>query len=432
MSTKKLSEGLSRGSIANLSTDIATNNVRSVDRFFIPRQKVVSFRPRWTGNCPLIFMPIGAKDSDGDFLPPVVSSEYGESAFTDFFLWMPVVNFVGSIKKVGFTLYDPIMAYNGEYDPDRNPYIAFRNTIISLVRQGKREAWKSFVFKSENNKEGPILPEPTVAYFFQGLVFQEGRGATVSSKGLPVGLRDEDEHLPVIIASKACGDAILQTIRGLYQPDDESDPIDIFQGNPAKYLVIANPEKHVPRMFKVGHDEAMTSTDVDEDDIFGQVVPTENDSDGEAFSTYQVYAEDRVNLMIANKRGKGFKDFALKPFPWGKIELTRKRVHARWRPLHELIRVTPHEEQVRMICEALADKPELVAAGFPEHSEFYNDDVARITRRRTSVRIPEHNLSDDLDIATSLLGDEVMTGENLKLEPDVDSSTADSILDLDW
>ncbi|GIW89728.1 MAG: hypothetical protein KatS3mg109_0160 [Pirellulaceae bacterium] len=430
---------LSQGSVADLN-DSLFSELSQTAQYFAPGADVTHFLPQWTKPCPTIFMPIGERDTEGNFLPPAIVSEYGEARPTNFYMRLPIVKYVGSISKVSFVLFDPFAVRRGEYSVDRNPYIVFRNNIKAWVKSEKKPEWKDIVFKDEDSKESPPLPAPAEAFFFQGLVFQEGRGAVVNRRGLPVGLHDNDRWLPIIVTSKACGMSIVQAV--MSQFTNEESPIDVFQGNPAKFFVIANPEKHPKRIYQVTNQAMPESPDESEesDDFFGQGLLDIGASSSEGgFSTYTVDVEDRVNLMIA--KGKSFQDVALRPFNWGKIEGVRQRVHARWRPLHSVLRVTPHEEQVRLLCEAFADKPELVRAGFPESSEFYNEDVARVAKGRVSVAMPSASLSDDVEAATSLFGDDSITGDMLrndplaahaKSQPKREKADSDLGLDFDW
>lgn len=429
---KVVGTGKIRGNVADLGKDSLYSALSVGAKFFDPSLNVSHFKAGWESDCPLIFMPVGELDEESN-IKPAFNFSTGEPLASNFYQRLPVVRYFGSARRVEFPLFDPFAAHNGTYDPARNPYIVLRNAIQQWSKRDTHAKWKTLLDKPREagDKEGAVLPKYSEHYFFHGLVYQDGRGYVGDAKGTPRGLQSRDTTLSVISCSRNAGEQLINLVEhyanGKGVPGAEE--LNLLNGKHPHFIVMSNPKKHPEQVYNPAAARGMVSDmsasvdmdmDVDMESQFqsqlGQL-DVDDDAAGGGFSQYVVTALPSVTVSI--KKGKAFKAAPFPPFPFGKIERWMNKIRQNYRPIQDLFNIPTHEEQIRMICSALEDKPELLQAAFPENSEHCTEDVRRTVNNRSAMRLRGSlDLGDDLqqDPMAFMTGgtDPLLSGEDLR------------------
>ena len=362
--------------------------------FFADGVKPAHFLPSWKGDNPLVFVPVGEFDSEGKMREPFDFTT-GDPMPTNWYFRLPVVSYMGSRRKVEFPLFDPFAMLDGTYDVATNPYVWLRSTITHMSKQEKYKHWKPLL-EREGEKEGAMLPKYTERYFFQGAVFQEGRGYVGDARGRPRGLQTGDKHLAVVSMGRNAGEQVVNLVLEFSREREGHAAVNLLDGQQPRYIVFANPDKHHPTTYdptmvgQIQKDIATAAAESNMDD-FTQAVGSidQSASDDGGFTSYTVAAVPRVIVKV----GKTTK--VLPPFPWGRSQAWSDSVRARYRPISSLFKIPSHEEQIRLICSALEDRPEILAAAFPPNSQYFTADVARTISNRQSISAGSLGLSDE-------------------------------------
>lgn len=428
------------GSVASLGRDSLFSGLNIGAKFFDPAITVSHFQPKWTGDCPLIFMPVGQLGESGEILPAFNFST-GEAIPSDFFMRLPVVSFMGSANKVEFPLFDPFAARSGDYDITGNPYLALLDAVKKFSRLESHKHWDALL-KARTKDEGAVLPRQQERYFFQGLVFQDSRGFVGDKKGTPRGLQERDSKLCVISMSRNAGERLVSLIEHYAAGGmDGADSINLLDGKKGYYIVIANPDKHQETAYNPAAvqalDKSILSSSMESDglEVFSKSMgELEVDTDDRGTTFVENVIAALPTVLVSLKSGKTRKSYAFPSYPFGKDPTVMNKIRMKYQSLPSIFHIPSHEDQIKLICRALEDKPEVLAAAYPENSVFFTEDVRRTISNRGAIRlrgVAAMGDSVDADPMAMLTGgtSTVMTGSDLKASSDADFSI-DSLLGL--
>lgn len=411
MSEGRQGAELSRGSVADLRSSLFGGLAIGAN-YFKPGLQIHLATPRWQKACPLVFMPLPViSREDGNRLLPPYNYVSGQFQPTDYFVRLPTVNYMGSAKRVEFPLFDPYLEARGGYDVQSNPYIVLRSAVRDQVKKGRKE-WSTLLQQVEGDTDSAVLPKQTETYFFSALVFQEEAGFVGDIKGNPMGFRDRDVNFPIVALKRGLGQRVVSMIEE-FMRGTEAFPggRNLLAGDEhSHYFVIYNPAHHMESSFDpVAAASATAAVMVDPTKLMSNSLDAgqwaaqfssmgATDDEGSRASTdargYEIAALPRVTVNIKVAGKTQLKPIAMNPFSWMTSPHYQELFVRRWSPLHQFFMIPTHKEQIRMICDALSDKPEILEVAFPPNSEYYTEDVDRVLRNRRAMRISLDGLGD--------------------------------------
>jgi len=409
-------EILSGGNVADLNKVGLFSTLSAGAVYFNPQSKVRAYQPAYymgTKNenkgYPLVFQLVGAKSASGAIEEPFDLTT-GQPSPSNFFMKLPVAAFVGSFKKVEFPLFNPFKAQSGEYDVSQNPYVSLYSTIRML---SKREGTKHLLslLTRQSASESAVLPKYDERYFFPSLVYQDTRGFIGNNRGMPVGLLPGDMSLPVVMTKRSVGQKIVDTVLAYYrgevreggQEDGKLITANLVGGKDRLLLVVYGTQplnmfdpaaSAILSDIKTSESDGMSEDDTG--DVYESKVKLDMDdsTDSTEIVPYSVAVLPRAVVFVKTKHG--LKPNQLPAVPWSVKSDLAAMVAARNYDITTVFRIPSHEEQIKLICEALQDKPEVLALAYPEGSQYHTADVRRTLANRSGIRLNGSLLSDDV------------------------------------
>ena len=142
-----------------------------------------------------------------------------------------------------------------------------------------------------------------------------------------------------------------------------------------------------------GDDE---SSEVFESKILFKDVAEDSDDDKTEIIPYRCHVMSH-GVVHVKQKGGNMGENPIQGIEWGKYKNTASQILSRHRSLNEILQVPSHDTQIKLICEALQDKPDVLALAFPPGSQHFTQDVERAIANRSAIKLTGSLMGDDAE-----------------------------------